>query len=302
MYTKNLAILGYESYHQMLSDNVRMDAFRKAIFETVKPGDIVIDFGAGTGILGLWALQAGAEKVYAIEKTDSIELAKSIAKANGLFDKIIFLQENSLDVKIPEKVDLIMSETLGSFAIDENTIEFTNDLRKRFLKEEGTLIPRSVQLFATPFECKEVYDKIDFWRHIPNLNFDPAFDIFSSKILVESLEINHLLANPAFLGMIDFTQDNPNVFKSSQVFSIGRGGVIHGVSGWFRCHLTDSIDILTSPDSPSTHWKQAIFPFKRPINVVEGDLLQWEVSVESMESGSDNCKVSYDYRCSQIDQ
>ncbi len=79
MYTKNLAILGYESYHQMLSDNVRMDAFRKAIFETVKPGDIVIDFGAGTGILGLWALQAGAEKVYAIEKTDSIELAKSIA-------------------------------------------------------------------------------------------------------------------------------------------------------------------------------------------------------------------------------
>ena len=35
----NHAILGYENYHQMLGDSVRMDAFREAIFATVKLGD-----------------------------------------------------------------------------------------------------------------------------------------------------------------------------------------------------------------------------------------------------------------------
>ncbi len=66
------AILGYEHYHQMLADPVRMDGFREAIFATVKPEDIVVDLGSGTSILSFWALQAGAKKVYAIEKTEAI--------------------------------------------------------------------------------------------------------------------------------------------------------------------------------------------------------------------------------------
>ncbi len=45
----------------MLDDQIRMAAYKNAIQEVVKPGMVVLDLGTGTGILGLWALQAGAK-------------------------------------------------------------------------------------------------------------------------------------------------------------------------------------------------------------------------------------------------
>ena len=48
------------SHEWMLKDSVRCEAFRKAIAEAVTPGCAVLDVGAGTGILSLFAAQAGA--------------------------------------------------------------------------------------------------------------------------------------------------------------------------------------------------------------------------------------------------
>ena len=119
----------YNDFYGMLSDSVRMEAFREAIQQVVKPGDVVVDLGAGTGILGFLALQAGAAKVFAIEQSDSMDLAKAVAAKNGMSDRIDFLNKNSKDVTLPVQADVIVSETLGSFGVDENTLEFTLDAR-----------------------------------------------------------------------------------------------------------------------------------------------------------------------------
>jgi predicted RNA methylase len=102
----------YSNYCQMMSDDVRMQAFHTAIKRLIKPGDVVIDLGAGTGILSIWALQAGAKKVYAIEQTGAIELAREIAHVNGYADRIEFIQDNSMNVSLPQRADAIISETL----------------------------------------------------------------------------------------------------------------------------------------------------------------------------------------------
>ena len=52
----------------MIADTVRVEAYRRAI-TTVAENKIVIDVGAGTGILSIMAVKAGATKVYAIENS-----------------------------------------------------------------------------------------------------------------------------------------------------------------------------------------------------------------------------------------
>ena len=294
------AILGYDHYHQMLSDEVRMDAFRKAIFTTVKPGDVVVDLGSGTGVLAFWALQAGAKKVYAIEKTEAIHLAKDIALTNGLEGKVEFIQKNSMDVTLPEKADVLISETLGSFAIDENTLQFTCDARDRFLVEGGQMIPQALELFVAPVEDSKIYDKLNFWRTINGLDFSPAFNLFSKKIMIEQVTSDKLLTEAVPIASIDLRSVAGGAFDARALISIKKSGTIHGVAGWFTVQLTDDIKISTAPDAPQTHWKQAFFPFPDPIEITEGDIMDWSASLGAKEQNSDNTQIAYHYRCSQI--
>ncbi len=62
-------ILAWEqAFHQIMLDNqIRKEAYKNASQEAVKPGMVVLDLGTGTGILGSWALQAGAKYLYAID-------------------------------------------------------------------------------------------------------------------------------------------------------------------------------------------------------------------------------------------
>ncbi|VAW69589.1 hypothetical protein MNBD_GAMMA09-2541 [hydrothermal vent metagenome] len=300
MIESSLAQTGYENYYQMLSDKIRMEAYRTAIFKTVKSGDIVVDMGAGTGLLGIWALQAGASKVYAIEKTDAINLAREIAKANNYLHKIEFINKNSMDVELPEKAHVLISETLGSFGVDENTIQFTQDARQRFLLDGGTLIPQSIEVFVAALNDRQVYNKVDFWRHIPDIDFSPAFELFSRKIMVESVNNRGLLSAPVSMGCIDLTKDMDVSFGARKYMKIEKAGTIHGVAGWFHTVLCDGIEINTAPNSPITHWKQAFFPFREAIDVIKGDVLDWSVSVGGKNANSDDTRIAYEYRCTQL--
>jgi len=296
----SLAQQGYEHYYGMLADKVRMQAYRDAIFKTVRSGDVVVDLGAGTGLLSIWAIQAGASKVYAIEKTNAIELAKEIAKANHCLDKIEFINKNSMDVELPEKANVLISETLGSFGIDENTLQFTIDARNRFLQQGGIILPQSLELFVAPVEDKNTYDKLDFWRQIPDINFSPAFNLFSKKIMVESVNPKGLLSEKISVGKIDLVTISQSEFSAREYIPLTKAGSIHGVAGWFQVKLCDGIEINTAPDQTQTHWKQAFFPFETPVDVIAGDVMDWSVSVGAREKDSDDTTIKYNYRCTQL--
>jgi len=290
----------YSNYYQMMSDDIRMQAFHTAIKRLIKPGDVVIDLGAGTGILGIWALQAGAKKVYAIEKTGAIELAREIARVNGCMDRIEFIQDNSMNVSLPQRADAIVSETLGSFAVDENMTQYMVDARERMLVDGGVLIPSAIDIFAAPVDSKDIYEKINFWRKFPDVDFSPAFELFSRKIMVESTLPDQLLAEPLRLQPVNLNTWKEDPYMARNYFPIRRTGMIHGMAGWFTATLCENVQINTAPDQPETHWKQAFFPFRDPIRVVEGDVLDWSVVITGTSSGSDHTHISYQYRCTQM--
>lgn len=295
----NTRPIKFDDFYSMLADNVRMNAYKRAIDDTIKEGDTVIDLGAGTGILGLLALKAGAKKVIMIEKSDAIDLAKAIVQKNGYTNQVEFIQKNSLDVTIDEKVDVIVSETLGNFGLDENTLEFIIDARTRFLKKNGKLIPEAINLYLAPVESKADYEKLAFWKNIEGIDFTPAHELFSSKMMITTINPKHLLSIPVSYGFINFHTVEDTIAYNRTYHAIERKGTIYGVAGWFDLILREKNMISTSPISPTTHWKQVFFPMKEPISVMKNDLLELTMLIQGGEDHSDNVKIKYEYRCTQ---
>ena len=71
---------GLAEHEEMLSDSVRVDTYHRGIHRNVQPGDVVLDLGTGTGLLAFMASRAGAKKVYAVEHSDFIQVAREIAQ------------------------------------------------------------------------------------------------------------------------------------------------------------------------------------------------------------------------------
>ena len=92
----------FEVHRSMIRDRVRTEAFRRAIDAVVRPGDIVLDVGAGSGILSVFAARAGAARVYAVEQTSIAVLAQELAAANGVADIVRVIQGDVMDIEPPE--------------------------------------------------------------------------------------------------------------------------------------------------------------------------------------------------------
>ncbi len=86
----------FEVHRSMIMDRIRTEAFRRAIDSSVRPGDVVLDVGAGSGILSVFAAKAGAARVYAVEQTTIAALAEELAAANGVADVVQVIQADIL--------------------------------------------------------------------------------------------------------------------------------------------------------------------------------------------------------------
>ena len=125
------------AYGEMIGDSIRMRAYTQALRDAVKPGSVVLDIGTGTGIFAMLAAQFGARRVYAIEPSDAIQVARDIAAASGCADRIEFIQDISTKVTLPERVDVIISDLRGVLPLHERHIPSIVDARERFLAPEG---------------------------------------------------------------------------------------------------------------------------------------------------------------------
>ena len=125
----------------MVLDRVRIDAYARAIAAVVRPGDVVLDVGSGSGVLALLAAKAGARKVYAVERTGVIELVRLHAQANGFGDVVEPIHADLADLTtLPERPRVVLAELLGHFAPAEQAHRAYR-LARRLAAEGAVLIP-----------------------------------------------------------------------------------------------------------------------------------------------------------------
>jgi len=253
---------GIIDFHQyMLADTGRTESYQKAIAQTVRPGDVVVDIGTGTGILAFFACQAGAQRVYAIERGPAIELARQICTRNGLQDRVVFLNEPSYSAILPERVDVIICEILGSIALQGGILGLLIDARKRMLKEGGRVIPQSLELFVVPVEVPKMQGGIDIWKQdLYGFDFSAIRPFAVNNFHNFKCDPQNFLSEPKPLGSIPFADAENAYVKGTAAFAATRSGVMHGIAGWLSLELMAGITISNSPAEPNVHWGHAFFP------------------------------------------
>jgi protein arginine N-methyltransferase 1 len=268
-----------DEHRTYLADVVRLTAFERAIAATVRPGDVVIDLGSGTGILGLLATRAGAARVYAVEETALGGLAREIAAANGVADRIRVIRGWSTWVTLPELADVVVSDQIGHFGIEAGMFEYFADARRRLLKPEGRLIPRMISWRCAPVECVPLREAIDFWRHRrAGFDLSPVVPPAEGSGFPTVLSRDMLLAAPATLASAaaDALPESGLVSGSAE-FQIERNGTLDGIGGWFVAELAPGVTFTNGPDANERIDRRQVALPTTPLAVRAGDRVQLRI-------------------------
>lgn len=287
-----------DEHRQLLADRKRVDALSRTIAAIVSPGDIVLDVASGTGILGLLACRAGASRVYCVEQSGIIEVARELARANGFGDRMQFVMAHSSGAEIPEPVDVIVCDQIGHFGFDAGIVEMIADVRTRFLRTGGRIIPAAVTLHIAPVELPVLRDELAFWS-IPLMGLDmsPAGNIAVNSGHPMSLGPEVILGSSAAVCVIDLATiiDGPISFTAS--VKATRPGTLDGIAGWFVADLGGGITMTNAPGNPDRIARRnVVFPIDPPVDVCSGDditvsmrlrpsdlLVHWVVTVRNGE-------------------
>jgi type I protein arginine methyltransferase len=269
-------VLGWGSdFHELLlGDELRMRAYRQAIGETVRPGDVVVDLGTGTGVLARWTIEAGAARAYGVERDPAL-LARAVAAADaeGMGSRFVPVDGLSFDVTLPEPADLIVSEILGNLVDNEDCCRILDDAVRRFLAPGGRLLPRRAERYLVPVEARRAHAGVAALALDPEA--DRPFDAYYDVILPRS----GYLASPRLDRAFDFAGD-PTSYRSDLVFAVDRPGRFTGFKGWFVADLSPTVALDISGDrierggpgrTCSDSWKHAYLPISVPIDVEPHD-------------------------------
>jgi protein arginine N-methyltransferase 1 len=269
------------SEHRLyLSDLTRTALFRRAINTVVKPGDLVLDLACGTGVLGLLAMKAGAARVYQVDQSPMIQVARDVACANGYGESTIAIHERSGRARLPEKADVVVADQLSYFGIGAGMPEIFNDARRRLLKPGARAIPRRIELFVVPVNFPEMWHIASFWdKRRAGLKMSPVSSVAFNTVYPSEKVPSLMLGRPAQFFSFDLTDLAPERFNAEAAIEVSRAGIMHGLAGWFVAELAPGAVMTNSPFSKSRIQRSAaFFPVEKPLALSKGDRLDITIS------------------------
>jgi protein arginine N-methyltransferase 1 len=260
-----------ELQRKLIGDAVRNQAFNEALRSVIDPKKTtVLDLGSGTGFLGFLASRLGAKHVTLIEYGDILDVSRKLAKRNHI-ENCTFIKKHSMEVRNLERVDVLVSETLGNYALEENIIESVED-GKKFLRKGGTIIPGKITQFVCPVVAPRLQDEIDVWNAGFDLDFKEAREVSMNNMYVKTVRPDELLDGGAKQwDSIDFSKQNASIREASLVWEMASAVTVYGFALWWDAELVSGIHLSTSPFEKPTHWEQIYLPLLSPMRLGKGE-------------------------------
>jgi len=227
-------------HEEMLKDQVRTHTYRDAILNNqhLFRNKIVLDVGCGTGILSMFAAQAGASHVYAIDCSNIVDKAREIVQLNGYADVITLIKGKVEEVELPELyerrqqckkvennakkqdqkekgdinadklkcVDIIISEWMGYFLLYESMLDTVLFARDKWLisNGEGVIFPDKAIMYLCAAEDEVAKaDRIDFWSNVYGFDMSPIRNVALHEPIVDVIDPKQIVTEAVPILSID---------------------------------------------------------------------------------------------------
>ena len=261
----------------MLADTARNAAYQSAIEATVRPDDLVLDVGTGTGLLAMLAARAGAGHVIACEMIpDLAELARIVVQDNGYDRQIEIVPKAShalvVGVDLPRPATLLIAEVFDALLVGEGALGMFRHARQHLLAPDARIIPFAATLrgqLATvprlktmhPLRHLNGFDLSTFGRHGMEKQFYPV------QLNTENW---YPLSEPFDLIDFDFRDVGP-LDRAWQVsVPANRDGVLQALVLWFDLRLDHATTLSSGPNGHVRHWDPVVFVLDAEIAVTIG--------------------------------
>lgn len=283
----------------MVFDEVRNRAYLAAMRACIGPDTVVLDLGAGLGVLGLLAAKAGARHVYCVEPSPVAGHIAALAQANGVAERITVLQAPIEEVELPCQVDLILSVFTGNLLFTEDLLPSLYHARDRWLRPGGVLLPDRARLYVCAAEAPEAHAASVARYEAPSLGVDYSALATPAANDMVAWQRNDRppapLSSPLLACELDFHATTIDGVDMKATATAIRAGTLHALLGWIEIRLGDAW-LSTAPDQPAVHWSPMLLPFRTPVELHAGDAV--EIGLRYI----DNEQVFWSIRCNGIQQ
>ncbi|VAI17612.1 probable protein arginine N-methyltransferase 1 [Triticum dicoccoides] len=291
-------------HEEMLKDVVRTRSYQNVITQNnfLFKDKIVLDVGAGTGILSLFCAKAGAKHVYAIECSQMADMAKEIVKTNGFSEVITVIKGKVEEIELPvPKVDVIISEWMGYFLLFENMLDTVLFARDKWLADDGVVLPDKASLHLTAIEDAEYKeDKIEFWNNVYGFDMSCIKKQAMMEPLVDTVDQNQIVTNCQLLKTMDISKMSSGDASFTVPFKLvaERNDFIHALVAYFNVSFTKCHKLMgfsTGPRSKSTHWKQTVLYLEDVVTICEGETLSGSMTVANNKKNPRDIDITLKY-------
>lgn len=263
----------------MVNDDERNQAYDLALRRAVKPGDLVLEIGTGSGLVAMMAARAGAERVVTCEVLPLMaDIAREVIDRNGLGERITVIARKSTQLKVgedlPDKADVFVSELINIGMLAPNMIPVLQHARENLVKPGGRIIPAAAIVYGALIEAPQLA-RINPVRQISGFDLSPLDKLRSPGYaqIDMAADLVRQLSQPFRALEFDFRENMPERDAKLLQVAATSSGLVHGIAFWFDLVMDEEIVYSSASSTRTNHWKQAAEFFAQPVAVQPGDRL-----------------------------